>query len=270
MFVCYRVIWALSAQSQKIHKQIPPVGSQIRNLGTTPILKKRSRSEKAILGATLGIPGHSRSNSRNGTHEPILCENPILRATLGATLGIGWTLKFQPKFSELFFSRLGWSLRTKSPVSTVFGLWGQACNPDRPCTDPKSGLRPEMGKEWPKNGFWPHRGKGAKWPKKWEMTHFWANFPFFSAIFPPFSWWAKLHFSAFFPISGWRPAQGNRDRKERPKGPLWQKGKRTATGHVMTLVATIHFSPFTPIPSSFTSRFFSAARRLVHLENPTL
>ena len=33
--------------------------------------KKSSRSEKAILGATLGIPGSSRSNSRNGTHDLI-------------------------------------------------------------------------------------------------------------------------------------------------------------------------------------------------------
>ena len=31
--------------------------------------KKSSRSEKAILGATLGIPGYSRSTSRNGTHD---------------------------------------------------------------------------------------------------------------------------------------------------------------------------------------------------------
>ena len=42
------------------------------NLGTTPILKKkRSRSEKAILGATLGLPGNPRSNSRNGAHDRI-------------------------------------------------------------------------------------------------------------------------------------------------------------------------------------------------------
>ena len=33
--------------------------------------KKGSRSEKAILGAILGIPEHSRSNSRNGTHDLI-------------------------------------------------------------------------------------------------------------------------------------------------------------------------------------------------------
>ena len=61
---------------------------------TTPILKKRSRSEK----------GHSRSNCRNSGafseqlsewhSRPNLCENPILGATLGATLWIGWTPKF--------------------------------------------------------------------------------------------------------------------------------------------------------------------------------
>ena len=71
--------------------------------------KKRSRSERAILGATLGLPGHSRSNSRNGISRPNLCENPILGATLGATLGIGWTPKFQPKFSERFFQNWGGS-----------------------------------------------------------------------------------------------------------------------------------------------------------------
>ena len=63
--------------------------------------KKRSRSQKAILGATLGIPGHSR----NGSHNPMYVnENPILGATLEATLGIGWTPKFQPKFLERFCS----------------------------------------------------------------------------------------------------------------------------------------------------------------------
>ena len=50
----------------------------LRKNGLTSLFKevrafkeKRSRSEKAILGATLGIPGHSRSNSRNGTHDLI-------------------------------------------------------------------------------------------------------------------------------------------------------------------------------------------------------
>ena len=44
---------------------------------------------------------------------PKLCENPILGATLGVTLGIGWTPTFQPKLSELFFSKLGWFPRAR-------------------------------------------------------------------------------------------------------------------------------------------------------------
>ena len=61
--------------------------------------------------------GHSRSNSRNSgvfseqfsewLSRPNLCENPVLGETLGATLGIGWTPKFQPNFSELFFQNWG-------------------------------------------------------------------------------------------------------------------------------------------------------------------
>ena len=47
--------------------------------------KKRSPSEKAILGATLGIPEHSWSNSRNGTHDLI-----FVKALLS-------TLLFQPQ-----------------------------------------------------------------------------------------------------------------------------------------------------------------------------
>ena len=81
-----------------------------RNLGTTPILKKKTLLE---------WQGHSRSNSRNSRafseqflewhSRPNLCENPILGATLGATLGIGWTPKFQPKFSQRFFQNWGGS-----------------------------------------------------------------------------------------------------------------------------------------------------------------
>ena len=36
-------------------------------------------------------------------------KNPIPGATLGATLGIGWTPRFQPKFSERFFQDWGGS-----------------------------------------------------------------------------------------------------------------------------------------------------------------
>ena len=41
-----------------------------------------------------------------------------------------------------------------------------------PCTDDKSGLRPEMGKKWPKNGFWPHPEKEGKMAEKWENGQF--------------------------------------------------------------------------------------------------
>ena len=64
---------------------------------------------------------HSRSNSWNSgafseqlsewLSRPLLCENPILGATLGATLGIGWTLKTQ--ILGAFFSKLVWSPRAR-------------------------------------------------------------------------------------------------------------------------------------------------------------
>ena len=44
--------------------------------------------------------------------QPNVCDNPILRATLGATLRIRWMPKVQPKFSELS-SKLGWSQRSR-------------------------------------------------------------------------------------------------------------------------------------------------------------
>ena len=82
-----------------------------------------------------------------------------------------------------------------------------------PCPDTKSGLRPEIGKEWPKNGFWPHREKGKKMAEKWEN---WpkngskmAIFPFFGHLFPLFPGGAKIHFSAnFFPFRAGGPIWG--------------------------------------------------------------
>ena len=61
-----------------------------------------------------------------------------------------------------------------------------------PCTDPKSGLRPEMGKKWPKNGVWPHREKGEKMAEKWES----GRFSYFFSPFFPFS--PKSIFRPFF------------------------------------------------------------------------
>ena len=87
------------------------------------------------------------------------------------------------------------------------------------CTDPKSGLRPEMGKKRPKNGFWPHRKKGDRWPKIGKLAQKWVKngyFPIFWPFPPPSSSGAKSFFWPFFPISGRRPdlrsVQGNRDR----------------------------------------------------------
>ena len=54
-------------------REINPSCTQSQKPGNHPNVgkKTRSRSEKAILGATLGIPGHSQSNSRNGNHDLI-------------------------------------------------------------------------------------------------------------------------------------------------------------------------------------------------------
>ena len=60
--------------------------------------KKRSRSETAVLRATLGIPSYSRSNSWNNPHGPVSYENPFLGAILGATPRIGWKHRFQRSF----------------------------------------------------------------------------------------------------------------------------------------------------------------------------
>ena len=47
-------------------------GAIVQKPGNHPNFeKKRSPSEKAILGATLGILGYSRSNSQNGTDDLI-------------------------------------------------------------------------------------------------------------------------------------------------------------------------------------------------------
>ena len=40
-------------------------------------------------------------------HSRPTCENQILRAILGATSGIAWKRKSQPKFSEIFFQNWG-------------------------------------------------------------------------------------------------------------------------------------------------------------------
>ena len=75
------------------NRESPKKGQNVRNLATTPILKKNSIGVKRPFSEQLS-EWHTRPN---------LCENPILGANLGATLRIGWTPKFQPKFSKHFF-----------------------------------------------------------------------------------------------------------------------------------------------------------------------
>ena len=82
--------------------------------------------------------GHSRSNSRNSGvfseqfsewhSRPSLCENPILGATLGAILGIGWTPNFSPNSRSVFF-KIGVlpARQTFSLLRTVFLLGDSIC-----------------------------------------------------------------------------------------------------------------------------------------------
>ena len=80
-----------------------PPATLLRNLGTD---KKRSRSEKAILGATLGIPGYSWSSSRNGTHDLIYVKT-LFSEQLSKRLS---ELVGRPNFSpnsRSVFSKLG-------------------------------------------------------------------------------------------------------------------------------------------------------------------
>ena len=92
--------------------------------------------------------------------------------------------------------------------------------PQLPWFFPISGLRPGMGKKWPKNGFWPQPGANGKNGRKMgKLAENGSKKPFshFSAIFPLFLGGAKIHFLPFFPISDPKPemgsVEGNRDRK---------------------------------------------------------
>ena len=69
--------------------------------------KKSSRSEKAILGATLGIPGHSRSNSRNGTLDLIYVKTLFSEQLSERLSELVGRQNFNPN-SRSFFSKLGW------------------------------------------------------------------------------------------------------------------------------------------------------------------
>ena len=126
-----------------------------------------------------------------------------------------------------------------------------------PCTDPKSGLRPEMGKRWPKNGFWPHQEKGEKMAEKWEnWAQKWVkngHFPILRPFFPLFPAGAKIHFlSIFFPF--------------RAGGPIW--GLYRAIGIARLICVTpswripppIFFFSFSSRRQKWKTRFFFTTR----------
>ena len=82
---------------------------QSRKPGNHPNFeRKRSRSEKAILGATLGIPGHSRSNSRNGTHNLI-----YVKTLLSEQLSERLDAKISAQILGALFSKLVWFPRAR-------------------------------------------------------------------------------------------------------------------------------------------------------------
>ena len=65
--------------------------------------KKRSRSEKAILGATLRIPGYSRSNSRNGTHDLIYVKSLFSEQLSERLSELVGRQNFSPNSRSVFF-----------------------------------------------------------------------------------------------------------------------------------------------------------------------
>ena len=76
-------------------------------LGISAPAKKRSRSEKAILGAILGIPGHSRSNSRNGTHD-LIYEKTLFSEQLSERLSeLVGRLNFSLNSRSVFLFKIG-------------------------------------------------------------------------------------------------------------------------------------------------------------------
>ena len=109
-------------------------------------------------------------------------------------------------------------------------IWGQSmkclrCEHAR-LGENRLGLWPEIGKNWPKNGFWPHCKNRGKWPrnrKHGPKTHLLATLRPFSRFLG--------HFPPFFmvrPKSISRPSSPISDR--RPKPIFSQAGMFTKPG----------------------------------------
>ena len=90
--------------------------ADIQKPGNHPnFAKKGSRSEKAILGATLGIPGYSRSNSRDGTHGPIYVKT-LFSEQLSERLSEFVGRQNSAQILGALFSKLGWFPRARDMV----------------------------------------------------------------------------------------------------------------------------------------------------------
>ena len=87
---------------------------------TTPFQRKIcSRSDKASLGATLGIPGHSRSNSRNCTHNLAHAKTKFWEQFSVQLPELVGCQSFSAQILGGFFSTLGWAPRQKIGIATT-------------------------------------------------------------------------------------------------------------------------------------------------------
>ena len=80
---------------------------------------KKTLGEKAILGATLGIPGHSQSNSRNGSHDLIYVKTLFSEQLSEQLSELVGRLNFSPNSQSVFFKTGGFH-----PSGGIDGNWG--------------------------------------------------------------------------------------------------------------------------------------------------
>ena len=90
--------------------------------GLTLSPKDHSWSEKAVLGATLGIPGHERSNSRNGTHGLIYVKTLFSEQLLERLSELVGRQNFSPNSRSFFFKNWGGppAPETHKEIKTIF------------------------------------------------------------------------------------------------------------------------------------------------------
>ena len=128
--------------------------------------KKRSRSEKAILGATLGIPGHSRSNSRNGAHDLIYVKTPFSEQLSERLSELVGRQNFSPNSRSVSF-KIGvvpaqQKILSKTKRMIVWKGIGK---------EQREKMKEGKGREeWLKSDFW--GPEAPKWPKIALLSQF--------------------------------------------------------------------------------------------------